>query len=71
MIGTREAAAFWHVPGWSAKVPGLVRAGSVRIPTPEPLFVVNDEERKRAALVGLELTATAASHGVLAGACIG
>ena len=54
VIGTREAAAFWHVPGVSAKVPGLVRAGSVRIPTPEPLFVINDEERKRAALVGLE-----------------
>ena len=54
VIGTREAAAFWHVPGVSAKVPGLVRAGSVRIPTPEPLFVINDEERKRAALVGME-----------------
>ena len=54
VIGTREAAAFWHVPGVSAKVPGLVRAGSVRIPTPEPLFVINKEERKRAALVGME-----------------
>ena len=54
VIGTREAAAFWHVPGASAKVPGLVRAGSVRLPTPEPLFVLSDEEVRRAALVGEE-----------------
>ena len=54
VIGTREAAAFWHVPGVSAKVPGLIRAGSIRLPTPEPLFVLSDEDRKRAALVGME-----------------
>ena len=54
VIGTREAAAFWHVPGASVKAPGLVRAGSVRLPTPEDLFVLTEDERSAAALVGIE-----------------
>ncbi len=54
VIGTREVAAFWHVPGESAKVPGLNRAGSVRIPMPEPMFVMDHETRMRSVLVGTE-----------------
>lgn len=54
VIGTREAAAFWHVPGESAKVPGLRRAGSVRLPTPEPLYVLDEGQLLRASLVGKE-----------------
>lgn len=54
VIGAREAAAFWHVPGASADVPGLVRAGSVRLPTPEPVFAMSEEQRSRSALIGSE-----------------
>ncbi len=37
VVGVREAAALWHLPGESAKVDGLNRAGSRRLPMPEAL----------------------------------
>ncbi len=54
VVGTREAAAFWHVPGDSANVPGLRRAGSIRLVTPEALYVMGAEERMRSSLIGQE-----------------
>ena len=57
VVGTREAAAFWHVPGSSAKTPSLARAGSVRLDTPEPLFDPSDTDRMLASLVGREIYA--------------
>ena len=38
VIGTREAAAFWHVPGSSADTPSLERGGSLRIRSAEDLY---------------------------------
>ncbi len=32
VVGVREVAAFWHLPGESARVEGLERAGSRRVP---------------------------------------
>ena len=37
VVGVREVAALWHVPGESARVEGLERAGSRRIPLPQAL----------------------------------
>ncbi len=37
VVGVREVAALWHVPGESAKVDGLERAGSRRLPLPRAL----------------------------------
>jgi len=37
IVGVREVAALWHVPGESAKVDGLERAGSRRLPLPRAL----------------------------------
>ena len=34
VVGVREAAALWHIPGASAQIAGLVRAGSKRLPVP-------------------------------------
>ena len=34
IIGVREAAALWHVPGASAQIAGLERAGSKLLPVP-------------------------------------
>ena len=39
VVGVREVAALWHLPGESAKVEGLERAGSRRLPVPEALTV--------------------------------
>lgn len=37
IVGVREVAALWHLPGESARVGGLERAGSRRIPLPKAL----------------------------------
>ena len=42
VVGTREAAALWHVPGDGVEVPVLVRAGSRRLPVPQEMFAPED-----------------------------
>ena len=37
VVGVREVAALWHLPGESANIGGLERAGSRRLPVPEAL----------------------------------
>lgn len=37
VVGVREVAALWHLPGESARVEGLERAGSRRVPLPQAL----------------------------------
>lgn len=37
VVGVREVAALWHLPGASARVEGLERAGSRRVPLPQAL----------------------------------
>lgn len=37
VVGVREVAALWHLPGESSNVEGLERAGSRRLPVPEAL----------------------------------
>ena len=37
VVGVREVAALWHLPGESANVEGLERAGSRRLPVPKAL----------------------------------
>ncbi len=37
VVGVREVAALWHLPGESSNVEGLERAGSRRLPVPESL----------------------------------
>ena len=54
VVGTREAAAMWHVPGDAVDVSGLVRAGSRRLPVPQEMFAPEDGRRDGAALVGVE-----------------
>ena len=54
VVGTREAVAFWHVPGDPVDVSGLVRAGSRRLPVPQEMFAPEDGRRDGAALVGVE-----------------
>ena len=53
VVGTREAAALWHVPGDGVEVSGLVRAGSRRLPVPQGMFAPGDD-RGGAAPVGVE-----------------
>ena len=53
VVGTREAAAFWHVPGDAVDVPGLARAGSRRLPAPREMFAP-DDGWDGAALIGVE-----------------
>lgn len=53
VVGTREAAALWHVPGDGVEVSGLVRAGSRRLPVPQEMFAP-DDGRYGAAPVGVE-----------------
>ncbi len=54
VVGTREAAGFWHVPGETATVPGLLRAGSRRVGTPQELFVLPDSGHDGSVLIGSE-----------------
>ena len=54
VVGTREAVALWHIPGEAVDAPSLVRAGSRRLPVPQPMFVLENDQRARAALVGVE-----------------
>ena len=54
VVGTREAAALWHVPGDAVDVPGLARAGSRRLPAPQEMFAPEDGTRDGAALIGVE-----------------
>ena len=54
VVGTREAAPLWHVPGEVVDAPALVRAGSRRIPAPREMFALEAEQRHGAALVGVE-----------------
>ncbi len=54
VVGTREAAAFWHVPGDAVDVSGLARAGSRRLPVPQEMFAPEDGSRDGAALIGVE-----------------
>ena len=54
VVGTREAAALWHVPGDAVNAPSLLRAGSRRLPVPSEMFVLEDGQRGEAAIVGLE-----------------
>ena len=42
VVGTREAAALWHMPGNGVEVSGLVRAGSRRLPVPQEMFAPDD-----------------------------
>ena len=37
VVGVREVAALWHLPGESARVEGFERAGSRRVPLPQAL----------------------------------
>ncbi len=37
VVGVREVAALWHLPGESSNVEGLERAGSRRLPVPQAL----------------------------------
>ncbi len=53
VVGTREAAAFWHVPGDAVDVPGLARAGSRRLPVPHEMFA-QENGQDGAALIGVE-----------------
>ena len=39
VVGVREVAALWHLPGESSRVEGLERAGSRRLPVPKALGV--------------------------------
>ena len=55
VVGTREAAAFWHVPGDAVDVSGLARAGSRRLPVPQVMFAPEDGRRDGAALIGVEV----------------
>lgn len=54
VVGTREAAALWHVPGDAVDVSGLARAGSRRLPVPQEMFAPEDGQRDGAALIGVE-----------------
>ncbi|MYC08006.1 MAG: ATP-binding protein [Chloroflexi bacterium] len=54
VVGTREAAAFWHVPGDAVDVPGLARTGSRRLPVPQEMFAPEDGRLDGAALIGVE-----------------
>ena len=54
VVGTREAVALWHVPGDTVDAPSLVRAGSRRLPVPQEMFVLDNDQRARATLVGFE-----------------
>lgn len=54
VVGTRAAAAFWHVPGDAVDVPGLARAGSRRLPVPQEMFAPDEGGRDGAALIGVE-----------------
>ena len=54
VLGTREAVALWHIPGEAVDAPGLVRAGSRRLPVPREMFVLENGRRDGAALVGVE-----------------
>ena len=54
VVGTREAAALWHVPGDAVDVSGLARAGSRRLPVPQEMFASEDGQRDGAALIGVE-----------------
>ncbi len=54
VVGTREAAALWHVPGDGVEVSGLVRAGSRRLPVPQEMFAPDDGRRDGGAPVGVE-----------------
>ena len=47
VVGVHEVAALWHLPGESARVEGLERAGSRRLPLPQAL--------DSGALVGMEV----------------
>ncbi len=53
VVGTREAAAMWHVPGDAVDVAGLSRAGSRRLPVPQEMFAP-EHQRDGAALIGVE-----------------
>ena len=55
VIGVREAAAFWHIPGETADVPGLARAGNRRLETPQNLFAMEDDDRSKSILIGTEV----------------
>ena len=54
VVGTREAAALWHVPGDAVNAPALARAGSRRLPVPPAMYVLDEGQRAGAALVGVE-----------------
>ena len=54
VVGTREVAPLWHVPGEAVDAPSLLRAGSRRIPAPWEMYVLETEQRKGAVLVGIE-----------------
>ncbi len=54
VVGTREAAALWHVPGDGVEVSGLVRAGSRRLPVPQEMFAPDDGARDGGTPVGVE-----------------
>lgn len=54
VVGTREAAALWHVPGDGVEVSGLVRAGSRRLPVPQEMFAPDNGRRDGGTPVGVE-----------------
>ena len=54
IVGTREVAALWHVPGDAVEAPELLRAGSRRLPVPHAMYQLGDDARVGAALVGVE-----------------
>ncbi len=54
VVGTREAAALWHVPGDGVEVSGLMRAGSRRLPVPQRMFAPDDRRQDGRAPVGVE-----------------
>ena len=54
VVGTREAAALWHIPGDGVDVSGLVRAGSRRLTVPQEMFTPDNRRQDGRAPVGVE-----------------